>query len=202
MRQLRSRRRAAGHAVQLALGLLVAAAIGGATLGGFGVDAVHEGLAAVSLAAHGLRGLPGQVVPNPCGLLAPEPIFAVAHVAVGQLLHERPRLEKARLRVLHGPEAGPQVADDLECAKHQPVAGRQIPRPPAEGARVFRAHRAGPHHVEASQRALVRKSGCIEGLVFISGSRKTYVLGANKYEVELAAWSGISFQTICFVWSQ
>ena len=96
-----------GHAVQLALGLLVAAAVGGAALGGLGVDAVREGLAAVPLAAHAARGLPGQVVPNSGGLLVPEPIFAVAHVAVAQPLHEGPRLEKARLRVLHGPPSGP-----------------------------------------------------------------------------------------------
>ena len=67
------------HAVQLALGLLVAAAVGGAALGGLGVDAVREGLAAVPFAAHGMRGFSGQVVPNSGGLLVPEPIFAVAH---------------------------------------------------------------------------------------------------------------------------
>ena len=38
------------HAVQLALGLLVAAAVGGAALAGLGMDAVREGLAAVSRA--------------------------------------------------------------------------------------------------------------------------------------------------------
>ena len=101
------------------------------------LDAVREGVAV------------RQVVPNSGGLLVFKPIFAVAHVAVGQPLHERSRLEKARLWVLHGPEAGPQVADDLERAKHQPVACRQISRPPAEGARVLRAHWTGPHHVEA-----------------------------------------------------
>ena len=41
-----------GHAVQLALGLLVPAAVGGAALGGLGVDAGREGVAAVPLAAH------------------------------------------------------------------------------------------------------------------------------------------------------
>ena len=95
-------------------------------------------------------------MPDPRGLFVFKPVFAVAHVAVGQPLHECPRLEKARLWVLHGPEAGPQVADDLERAKHQPVACRQISRPPAEGARVLRAHWAGPHHVKAAQRALVQ----------------------------------------------
>ena len=95
-------------------------------------------------------------MPDPCGLFVLESIFAVAHVAEGQALHERPRLEQARLWVLHGPEAGPQVADDLERAKHQPVARRQIPRPSAQGARVLRANWAGPHHVEAAQRALVQ----------------------------------------------
>ena len=35
-----------------ALGLLVAAAVGGAALGGLGVDAVRKGLAALPLAAH------------------------------------------------------------------------------------------------------------------------------------------------------
>ena len=76
-----SSRSRGGHAVQLALGLLVAAAVGGAALGGLGVDAFREGLAAVPFAAHGLRGFPGQVVPNSGGLLVPKPIFAVAHVA-------------------------------------------------------------------------------------------------------------------------
>ena len=68
-------------------------------------------------------------MPDPGGLLVPEPIFAVAHVAEGQALHEGPRLEKARLRVFHGPPLGPQVADDLERAKHQPAArsrGRRL----------------------------------------------------------------------------
>ena len=92
------------HAVQLALGLLVAA-IGGATL------AVRAVLAAVSLAAHSLSGL-----------LVPEPIFAVAHVAVGQ----RPRLEKARLRVVHDPEARPQVAS-IPCTPGWPTPCRSFP---------------------------------------------------------------------------
>ena len=37
---------------QVLLGLLVAAAVGGAALGGLGVDAIREGVAAVPLAAH------------------------------------------------------------------------------------------------------------------------------------------------------
>ena len=65
------------------------------------------------------------------------------------------RLEKARLRVLHGPPSGPQVADDLERTKHQPVAGRQVPGPAAQCVEVVGADRAGPHHVEAAQGELV-----------------------------------------------
>ena len=125
-------------------GLLVAATVGGATLGRLGVDAVREGLAAVVLAAHGLRGAPGQVVPNPCGLLVAEAILAVTDVAVAQSLHEGPRLQQAGLGILKGPPAGPQVGDDLESAKQVPGALRQ-------GPAVLGAHGAGPQEVEVPQ---------------------------------------------------
>ena len=58
--------------------------------------AVREGLAAVPLAAHAARGLPGQVVPDPRGFFVFKPVFAVAHVAVGQALHEGPIARPAR----------------------------------------------------------------------------------------------------------
>ena len=66
------------HAVELLAGVPVAAAVGGAPLGCLGMNAIGESVAAMALAAHGLGGLPGQIVPDPSGLLA------ITDVAVGQ----------------------------------------------------------------------------------------------------------------------
>ena len=120
------------------------------------MDAIREGLAAVPLAAHRLGRPPGQVVPDPGGFLVAVAVLAVAHVAVVQALHEGPRLEEARLRVLEGPPPGPQPLDDLQRAQDEPVAGLEVAGPPAEGPGVLGADRAGPHHVEAAQQALVQ----------------------------------------------
>ena len=95
-------------------------------------------------------------MPNPCGLLVAEAILAVADVAVGQTLHHQPRLEQARLRVLHGPPPGAQVLDDLEGAKHQPIPGLQVPGALRQGPAVLGADRAGPHEVEVPQGRLVQ----------------------------------------------
>ena len=101
------------HAVQLAQGLGVALAVAAPPLRHLGVPAAREGLAAVPLAAHAARRLPGQVVPDSSGLLVAVAVLAVAHVAVVQALHQGPRLQQPRLRILEGPPPGPHVGDDL-----------------------------------------------------------------------------------------
>ena len=107
------------------LGLLVAAAVGGAALGGLGVDAGRR--RSGSTCGTWFERAPEQVVPDRCGLFILESIFAVAHVAVGQ-----PPCMNAR--VLRRPVSGFSMAQKRGrrlpmIAKHQPVARRQIPRP-------------------------------------------------------------------------
>ena len=111
---------------------------------------VVEGLATVSLAAHGSTGAPGQVVPDARRFPIAIAILAIGHIIEGQVFHEAAGFQQPAPGVFDGPPPRPEVPNDLDGSEHQAVALLQPAGSARHSPRELGAHRAGPDEVEVS----------------------------------------------------
>ena len=94
--------------------------------------------AARTRAAGAVLGLPGQVVPQPRGLLVGVAVLAIGHIRPLQVRHEGPALQQPGLRILNAPKARAQVPDQLQSSDGSAIALLEPAGPARQWCRAAR----------------------------------------------------------------
>ena len=99
-----------------------------------------------------MLGLPGQVVPQPRGLVVGIAVLAISHIGPLQVCHEGPALQQPGLRILNAPKARTQVPDQLQSSDGSAIALLEPAGPARQCAAVPSAGRRGPDHLKVAGR--------------------------------------------------